>query len=385
MLMVNMLPFLLGLAGLLSIRLAAAQPNVGPARFRYSRLPDLPPQQGRVNPGVAGAFAGVSNGALLVAGGANFPNGYPWQNVSKVWQSTVYVLTNKGKNQPWQRAGTLERPLAYGASVVWKNQLIGIGGNDANQRYAGVFTLTWNAAAGRVQTSSLPALPLALANQSAALLGDVLYVFGGESDRGTEKGLYALNLKHPATGWQKRADLPGPVRAFTALVAQDNALYLLGGRATIDGKTTLFRDAYVFHPEQSRWSALPDLPVPLAAHGAAAGDDKSILIFGGDDGVRLGQIEGLNKQLSALPDGAEKADLIQKRNALQSDHPGFRREVWAFRIDTRSWSVVDTLPFATPVTTPVVRWGHHLIIPSGEISPGIRTPGIWQIAASKRH
>ena len=111
----------------------------------------------------------------------------------------------------------------------------------------------------------------------------------------------------------------------------------------------------------------------------------SLLIFGGDDGVRLGQIERLNNQLNGLADGAEKAQLTQQRNALQSDHPGFRREVWQFRTDTRTWSVVDTLPFATPVTTPVVSWANRFVIPSGEISPGIRTPGSWQITVSKRH
>ena len=377
------LTFLLGLGGVLSLGVARP-PRVGSARFRYSALPDLPPQQGRANPGVAGAFAGVSHGALLVAGGANFPNGYPWQGGTKAWQSTVYILTEKGKHQQWQPAGALEKPLAYGASVGWNNQLIGLGGNDATQRHARVFTLTWDAAAGQVRTGALPALPLALANQAAAVLGDVLYVFGGESDRGTEKSLYALNLKNPAAGWQKRADLPGPARAFTALVAQAGALYVLGGRETVKGTTTVFRDAYAYQPGQNSWAKLPDLPTPLAAHSAAAEGAHSLLIFGGDDGVRLGQIEAVNRQLAALPDGAEKAALTQQRNELQTIHPGFRREVWEFRTDTRAWAVVDKLPFSTPVTTPVVRWGRGWVLPSGEVSPGIRTPGIWQITGARR-
>ena len=52
--------------------------TVGQNRLQYSNLPPLPDGQGKPNPGVAGAFAGMSNGVLLVAGGANFPNGYPW-------------------------------------------------------------------------------------------------------------------------------------------------------------------------------------------------------------------------------------------------------------------------------------------------------------------
>jgi N-acetylneuraminic acid mutarotase len=379
--MTTKLTMLLGVGGVLSVGTTQA-PEAGAARFRYSPLPALPPQQGQANLGVAGAFAGVSHGALLLAGGANFPNGYPWQGGAKVWQPAIYVLAEK--SQQWQPAGTLGQPLAYGASVGWHEQLIGIGGNDATGRQAGVFTLTWDAAAGKVRTGALPTLPLALANHAAAVLGDVLYVFGGESNHGTEKSLYALNLARPATGWQKRADLPGPVRAFTALVAQGGALYVLGGRETVAGTTTVFQDAYVYQPKQNSWAPLPDLPTPLAAHSAAAEGTRALLIFGGDDGVRLGQIEALNRQLAALPADADKADLTRQRNELQIVHPGFRREVWEFRTDTRTWSVVDKLPFPTPVTTPVVRWGQYFVLPSGEVSPGIRTPASWQVAVAKR-
>ena len=35
------------------------------------------------NIGVAGAFSGVHNGAMVVAGGANFPNGMPWEGGKK--------------------------------------------------------------------------------------------------------------------------------------------------------------------------------------------------------------------------------------------------------------------------------------------------------------
>jgi N-acetylneuraminic acid mutarotase len=373
--------FLLGVGGVLSVG-AAQVPGGGPGRLRYSPLPDLPPQQGQANPGVAGAFAGVSHGALLLAGGANFPNGYPWQGGTKVWQPTIYMLTPK--SQQWRPAGVLAQPLAYGASVSWRNQLIGLGGNDATGRHAQVFTLTWDAATGQVQTGTLPALPLALANHAAAVLGDVLYAFGGESNHGTEKSLYALHLARPAAGWQKRADLPGPARAFTALVAQGGALYVLGGRETLAGTTTVFQDAYVYQPSQNSWAPLPDLPTPLAAHAAAAEGAHSLLIFGGDDGVRLGQIEALNRQLAALPAEADKADLTRQRNELQIVHPGFRREVWEYRTDTRTWSVADKLPFATPVTTPAVRWGQRFVLPSGEVSPGIRTPASWQITVAKR-
>src|SRR5512143_304145 len=44
--------------------------------------------------GVAGCFAGASGGALIVAGGANFPDGFPWQGGRKAWHRAVWVLTS---------------------------------------------------------------------------------------------------------------------------------------------------------------------------------------------------------------------------------------------------------------------------------------------------
>ena len=46
------------------------------------------------------AVAGVSGGALLVAGGANFPDKKPWQGGTKVWYDTVFVLDEPGTTVP---------------------------------------------------------------------------------------------------------------------------------------------------------------------------------------------------------------------------------------------------------------------------------------------
>ena len=47
----------------------------------WTELPELP-----VSLGVAGPFAGVSHDVLIVGGGANFPNGAPWDGGAKVWR-----------------------------------------------------------------------------------------------------------------------------------------------------------------------------------------------------------------------------------------------------------------------------------------------------------
>jgi N-acetylneuraminic acid mutarotase len=60
-----------------------------PGMLKWDGLPPLPDALG-----VAGPFTGVSGDALLVAGGANFLDGAPWEGGRKVWHDAVYVLAD---------------------------------------------------------------------------------------------------------------------------------------------------------------------------------------------------------------------------------------------------------------------------------------------------
>ena len=61
----------------------------------WSSLPNLPDAEGFASP-----FAGVAGGALLVAGGANFPNKRPWDGGHKVWYDIIYALTRPECGDP---------------------------------------------------------------------------------------------------------------------------------------------------------------------------------------------------------------------------------------------------------------------------------------------
>ena len=132
----------------------------------WKQLPSLPDAEG-----FAGSFAGVSNGALLVAGGANFPGKKPWEGGTKKWYDTVFVLESPTAN--WKVAGRRPRPLGYGVSVTYNNGLICAGGSDHDRHYADVFRLEWSN--GKLKTMPLPSLPAPIANCSGAMVGDVVY------------------------------------------------------------------------------------------------------------------------------------------------------------------------------------------------------------------
>lgn len=100
----------------------APEPAIG-----FERLPPLPNEEG-----FGGMFAGTSGGALIAAGGANFPGKPPWKGGHKVYDDTIWVL--KRSNGAWRRAiDKLAQPLGYGVSVTFNDQVICVGGADNDQ------------------------------------------------------------------------------------------------------------------------------------------------------------------------------------------------------------------------------------------------------------
>jgi N-acetylneuraminic acid mutarotase len=288
------------------------------AVLRWQQLPPLPDPHG-----VAGPFAGVADGALIVAGGANFPGGFPG---TKVWHDDIFVLAKPTGR--WQRAGKLPRPLGYGVSITTDRGLVCIGGNDAMRNYAGVFLVNRN---GNV--TPMPALPRPVANACGARIGNTLYVAGGE-----EKIFLAFDGKQ----WKELPPWPGCARILPQGAAADGAFYLAGGAELVDGKRRYLRDAFRYEPKTG-WKQIANLPYPVVAAPALGGE--RMLIFGGDDGSKLG----------AQP------------------HPGFLTTILEF---DNGWRTAGQLP-AARVTTPAVEWRGRIVIPSGEVRPGVRSPEVW--------
>ena len=122
----------------------------------------------------------------------------------------------------------------------------------------------------------------------AALVGDMLYVYGGhtgalDSYSNTEqrRTLSRLNLK--TRGWEDVLD--GPPLQGLALVAHDGKLYRIGGftakNAEGDDHDLWSQDVVtVFDPAAPSWSELPPLPEPRSSFDAAVMGD-AIYVVGG--------------------------------------------------------------------------------------------------------
>src|SRR5690606_22493000 len=57
-------------------------------------------------------------------------------------------------------------------------------------------------------------------------------------------------------------------------------------------------------------------------------------------------------------------------------HPGFSRRMLAYDIRRDAWREAGEAPFAL-VTTSCVAWRGRLVVPGGEVRPGVRSPEVW--------
>jgi SSS family solute:Na+ symporter len=333
----------------------------------WEKVAELPSKDGRSHPGLAGCFAGHHQDVLLIAGGANFPNGVPWKGGEKTWYDDIYILQKDGENHfSWSTAALkLPGQLAYGVSVSTDKGVVCVGGNNQDQCSKEVFRLSYSSNTSTVEMESLPSLPVPLAHLGGCLLGDMLYVAGGQSTMDhPEAGHLFLRLDLSKEGsddfrWEVLKSWPGPPRGFHVMVAQGDGetdcLYLFSGRNYGPGKEVqMLSDGYKYNPILDEWSCLTcdeDLHFPVMAGNAIASGNQHIVIPNGDDGTLYPDLD---------------------------NHPGFSSAGIIYNTITGTLLHDGGLPGEGVVTAPLVEWDGEYYLISGEIRPGVRTPQILQ-------
>ena len=347
--------------GVCLVAIMFAAGNARSAEFlSWEELPELPHSLG-----VAGPFAGVHNDALIVAGGANFPR--PVWETDKQWVTDVHVLVRQKSSEPkWVSAQTLSRRVAYGASVSTPDGVVCMGGNDGRQTFADVQLLQWNQQQNRLEVTSYPPLPEPCAFGSATLLGEKIYLAGGQSSQELSSAMtnfWSLDLRHKGDldrfQWQRLTAWPGDSRALNLTVHQhngyDDCVYVISGRRqSDDGEFEFLKDVWEYAPVRQTWRRRADTPRPvMAAPGIGIGQSH-ILVLGGDDGR-----------------------LFTRADELKDDHPGFPRDALLYHTITDRWCTAGVMP-QNAVTTTAIKWGDAIVVPSGEIRPRVRTPKILE-------
>jgi len=356
---------------------------------RWSVVAHLPVNKKLGNqPGLAGVFAGTINNQLIIAGGANFPDSMPWKGGKKNYWDDIYIMNlNKKEKYSWESNGEyrLKEKIAYGASVQMKEGIVCIGGENEAGPSKNVFLLHGNDTEKKIVIKDLPELPFPLTNLSAVTVGADIYVAGGEASNGVSNHLLKLNIHEPANRWVELARIPVEVShgAMAKQLKVDDLtyhIYLIGGRKKNEnGISDFYSSVFEYDIEKNKWTRKTDMPYAVSAALTTGEGNNEIMVLGGDKGETFHKVETLMVAINSEKDETKKQQLIQQKNQLQINHPGFNRDVLIYNTEKDEWKLVGHIPFDSPVTTTVVKGDHRFYIPSGEIKAGIRTTQILMI------
>ncbi len=360
----------------------------------WGEFPTLPPLPGdTVQPGVAGAFSGIIDGMLIIAGGANFRDEMPWRGGQKSFMKDIYVCSVNKDERKWETyPDSFYSHLAYGVSVTLPDGILCIGGCDAQHASPDVFLMRYDGREFRYE--KWPSLPVPLANMSGALVDGKVYIAGGIEDINHQKAtgnFFVIDINDKWKGWESVVSWPGPPRAFavaaTGRNGDNNCLYLFSGRNFApDAPLEVLSDGYEYNPALKQWRRLDEANGPLfpfMAAAAAPAGQKGTLIFGGVSSDLAFREYNLKKDISAYTSRTDKERYTDIIDSLKSElldfyesHSGFSRNVVLYHPATNSISELGSSPSALPVTTNAVVAGNCFIITSGEVKPGVRTPEI---------
>lgn len=364
-------------------RIVAQQPTSD--TIEWTTAAELPAINGRAQAlGVAGPVVGVTDNKLIVGGGANFPDSMPWLGGKKKYYNEVYAFEKdvKGRIQLYPQTFRLPNAIAYSASVSTPQGIVVAGGESDSGLSSKILLLHWNAEKKDIAIHQLPDLPQPVTNASIAADESVVYLAGGESGNGVSDQFYFLDLKKAEAGWQPLPSLPKPT-SHAVLVVQsdgkdkDKGIYIIGGRKRNgNGISDLYASVYRFDIKHKKWSEKQSLPYALSAGTGMAYGLHCILLFGGDKGETFHKTEELIAAINTEKSETKKQQLIQQKAALQASHPGFSNQVLQYNTCTNEWKAVGIIPFPVPATTTAVKWENEVVIPSGEIRAGVRTPNI---------
>ncbi|OED34857.1 hypothetical protein AB832_06810 [Flavobacteriaceae bacterium (ex Bugula neritina AB1)] len=356
------------------------------SQINWDQLPALPPAIGEnIQPGLAGAFIGIHEDVLILAGGANFPNGPAWEGGKKVYHKAIYVLGKAKdgkyiwKNPPQER---LSKEVAYGLSISTKQGLLCIGGMNNTAYLENAFMLKWNKSLNKIEQSAFPSLPVAMANMSGGIIDDQIFVAGSDEKSG-RKHFLTIHINEEEKEWKELPLWPGSPRTHAFGAVQNNGVencfYLMKGRwRQENGISEILEDGYVYHPKSKKWTKLrTEKKFPLSAGTGLAVGANHIFLFGGDDGKTFNRLENLGLAIQSSVSDSAKRKLEMERDSLMKFHSGFSHDIWAFHTLTESWSLFGQLPRSSQVTTTAINWQDQIIIPSGEVSPCIRTDEVF--------
>ena len=235
------------LVGGLLVCSACHHTDTSGAEISLEKMNGFPSGNAAFLKGVSALYAGITEDRLIMAGGCNFP----------------------------------DIPVADGGKKGFYNEVY------ADGSISDVFLLSLQEDV--LVTDTLPSLPMTIDNMAGALIGDLLYIVGGNVNGVPSADMYSLDLSNMDKGWQKEPGVPGEPRVQPVCAAQGGKLYVWGGFApAADGReATLSVDGYVYSPETRVWTSVATpvdkegKSISLGGGAAVPWGEEAILCIGG--------------------------------------------------------------------------------------------------------
>ncbi|UCX05735.1 hypothetical protein FJ709_15320 [Shewanella glacialimarina] len=352
-------------------------------QISWQQIGQLPAPQGYTESiGISGAYSAFIGDYLIVAGGANFPNGHPFfDQGAKVFYSDIFVFdVNDGKLNEIAH-GHLPMKSGHGATVVVGNSLYLIGGKNNQQAFNSIIKLTLDQTQKPI-VEVIGRLPFTWSSGGAAWQSDALYLFAGKqndqvSNQVCKYSFITANCIDAST----MPPIPGLMRSDFPAIHHHNHFYVFGGLNLSAGKDHyVLTDAYVFDFKKLRWKILAPItldkkPFSVVGGGVASLENGQLVLLGG---VNREIFNNAILQLTTLK-GNDLRAFNQDYFSLSEADINFSRHQVTYNIANDSWDVLsDDVPFwggAGPLT--ISQNGHRLYWISGEIKPVIRSPNVY--------
>ena len=373
-------------AGLPASTFRAEAPESFVADLHLQRMEGFPKSEKGLKSGVSACYAGMLNGKLLLAGGCNFPGIPAGKGGKKKYYRGIYVAEmNPVTVFVWNKVGELPVSAAYGVSVSCSDGIICIGGTDGQDALTSVYKIRWdeksekngkNKKKGKVVIETLPALPYALDNMCGTLIGEQLFIAGGNRNGKPSNSFLRLDLTNLSVGWHELPEYPGDARTQAVCAGQrrgdDYRFYLWGGFApSTEGKpATLSTSGYCYSSVSRQW-------MPVAT---PKGSDGEVGSLGGGAAVAL------NDSLVLCTGGVNKDIFLAALRCPEKDyllHPvewyKFNDRILVYNINLDIWQEVARTSLVARAGAALVGWDKTYYNINGELKPGVRTPEIIKI------
>lgn len=328
----------------------------------------LPKQNGALVTGLRGAFAGILGNQLLVAGGNCYPGNVYSDKQAPVYSKDIYgaVINDKTKKLAWKKLGELPEEIANGATVVTKDALYLVGGENASGTKASVTKLNFKN--GLLEVDTIAYMPVLAKEGGAVIIDNKLHIVGGVQNGVVSNNHFSLDLEQPKGKWTVLPPCPDSPRRLPIVAAQKaennrEQLFIWGGYTPKQGEQNveLSCEGYRYDPVQKSWKLLPS---PL-------NKDLARIYLGSGQLLAYG-----DHQLVAVGGAGYKAlrqSLLSTDAAYYHHEPawyGYNNKVFVYDTLKNKWMVQGEMAGTGVALNAGAVMGNQIFIIGGESKPG---------------